>query len=76
MRVHIEARYNLYFITSCFTHQTKYGSRLTGYGGKFDYSKMPDGLNGYFPLYNSADFRNMMTGNGVFGGTGYLAVFI
>jgi hypothetical protein len=48
------------------------GSRLTGYGEKFDYSKIPNGNeNGLFGLYNAADFRRMQSSASIFGGVGY-----
>mmetsp|Transcript_37639 Transcript_37639/g.90765 ORF Transcript_37639/g.90765 Transcript_37639/m.90765 type:complete len:555 (-) Transcript_37639:42-1706(-) len=47
------------------------GSRKVGYGEKFNWSKMPHGKDGYFPLWNAADFRRMMSGIYVFGGVGF-----
>ena len=47
------------------------GARQKGYGEAFDYHKIPNGRDGYFPLYNAADFRRMKTDLSVFGATGY-----
>lgn len=51
-------------------HGKPQGPRLEGYGLRHNYSKIPHGDNGYFPLYNSADFRQMISSNSIFGGAG------
>jgi len=44
------------------TSGTPQGGRLAGYGEKLDYSEILSNDNdGYFPLYNAADFRRMAT---------------
>ena len=50
-----------------------FGSRMEGYGKKFDYSAIPNGVNndGYYPLYNGVDFRQMTCAKAIYGGTGY-----
>jgi len=47
------------------------GDREKGYGEKYDYSKMLNGQDGFFPLYNGADFRRMQGLHAKFGGVGY-----
>ena len=47
------------------------GGRVDGYGMNFDYSQIPNGENGYYPLYNGADFRKMKSGHMFFGGVGF-----
>ena len=50
----------------------RYGGRRKGYGERNDYSKIPNGgghNNGYYPLYNAADFRRM--DSGPYGGVGF-----
>eukprot|EP00553_Chaetoceros_curvisetus_P005922 CAMPEP_0204618206 /NCGR_PEP_ID=MMETSP0717-20131115/4938_1 /ASSEMBLY_ACC=CAM_ASM_000666 /TAXON_ID=230516 /ORGANISM="Chaetoceros curvisetus" /LENGTH=463 /DNA_ID=CAMNT_0051631897 /DNA_START=24 /DNA_END=1415 /DNA_ORIENTATION=+ len=47
------------------------GSRVKGYGTQFDYSLIPNGVNGYYPLYSSTDFRQMMGSSNIYGGVGY-----
>jgi len=47
-----------------------HGARQKGWGGRFDFSKIPNGVNGYYPLYNGADYRQIFTRNMIYGGVG------
>ena len=47
------------------------GGRKVGYGERYDYSKMPHGKDGFFPLYDAADFRRMEGSVYIFGGAGF-----
>ena len=48
------------------------GAREKGYGEQFNYDNIKNGNeHGLFPLYNSADFRRMLSEVSMFGGVGY-----
>jgi len=44
------------------------GGRQHGYGLNYNWDKMPNGLNGFFPLFNAADFRQMLGVTSIGGG--------
>lgn len=48
-----------------------FGGRQAGYGEKHDWSNMPKGKDGYFPLWNAADFRRLVAGTFVLRGAGF-----
>jgi hypothetical protein len=47
------------------------GARVEGYGENYNWNKIPKGKDGFFPLWNAADFRRMITGIYVKGGVGF-----
>lgn len=55
-------------------HGNPQGGRKEGYGAYFDWSKMPEGDDGFFPLYNGADFRQMSASKIIYGGVGKFSV--
>jgi len=47
------------------------GPRKAGFGEQYNFKNVLDGNNGYYLLYNGADFRRMSPGIHIYGGTGF-----